>query len=108
MIASIFLESISYKSDKIENISYDILLENNVKQQFKKTLNLEKLSYSDPYWLQTEGSLGMYNVNKKTLIGKPETPRKAVVFFNLLIGTTQITFKKNIIHNTVPYCVDKY
>ena len=90
----IFLESISYKSDKIENIRYDILLENNVKQQFKKTLNLEKLSYSDPYWLQTEGSLGMYNVNKKTLIGKPETPRKAVVFFNLLIGTTQITIKK--------------
>ena len=94
----IFLESIGYKTEKTENISYDILLENNIKQQFKKTINLEKLSYSDPYWLQTEGSLGMYNVNKRTLIGKPETPRKAVVFFNLLIDTTQLTIKKNIIH----------
>ena len=94
----IFLESIGYKTEKTENINYDILLENNIKQQFKKTINLEKLSYSDPYWLQTEGSLGMYNVNKRTLIGKPETPRKAVVFFNLLIDTTQLTIKKNIIH----------
>ena len=61
-------------------------------------MSLEKLNYSDPYWLQTEGSLGMYNVNKRTLIGKPETPRKAVVFFNLLIDTTHVTIKKNIIH----------
>ena len=33
----IFLESIGYKTEKTENISYDILLENNIKQQFKKT-----------------------------------------------------------------------
>lgn len=94
----IFLESITYKTAEIENVVYDVLLEDNIKQQFKKTLSLKNLSYSDPYWLQSEGSLGMYTVNQRTLIGKPETPRKAYVFFNLLIDTIPIKIKKNIIH----------
>ena len=94
----IFLESISFKTAKIKNVVYDVLLENNKKQQFKQTINLKNLNYTDPYWLQSEGSLGMYQVNERELIGRPETPRKATVFFNLLIDTIQITIQKNIIH----------
>lgn len=94
----IFLESISFKTAKIKNVVYDVLLENNKKQQFKQTINLKNLNYTDPYWLQSEGSLGMYQVNQRELIGRPETPRKATVFFNLLIDTIQITIQKSIIH----------
>ena len=39
----IFLESIGYKTEKTENINYDILLENNIKQQFKKTYKFRKI-----------------------------------------------------------------
>ena len=94
----VFLESISYKTTTTENVEYDVLLENNIKQQYNKTLNVGELGYSNPYWLQSKGSLGMYKVGQRTLIGKPETPRKVSVFFNLLIDNVQLSIKKNIIH----------
>ena len=48
----------SFKTiSKTETVVHDVLLENNVKQQFKQTINLENLSYTDPYWLQSKGSL---------------------------------------------------
>ena len=61
----VFLESMSFKTAKIETVAHDVLLENNVKQQFKQTINLENLSYTDPYWLQSKGSLGMYQVDHR-------------------------------------------
>tara|TARA_B100000787_G_scaffold48325_1_gene34738 strand:- start:21448 stop:23955 length:2508 start_codon:yes stop_codon:yes gene_type:complete len=94
----IFLESMSFKTHKILTVENDILLENNVKQQFRQTINLDNLTYSDPYWLQSEGSLGMYRVDDRQLIGKPETPRKVTIFFNLLIDNYKISIQKNIVY----------
>ena len=94
----VFLESMSFKTAKTDTVVHDLLLENNVKQQFKQTINLENLSYTDPYWLQSKGSLGMYQVDHIQLIGKPETPRKVTIFFNLIIDTIPITIQKNILH----------
>lgn len=53
-----------------------------------------------PYWLTEKGTLGMYQVSDKTLIGKPETPRVFNVTFNLIFDKTPITFTKPIVYKT--------
>ena len=95
---SVFLESMTFKSDKIITVVKDQLLQNNNKYLFKQTISLDNLKYSDPYWLQTKGSLGMYHVDEQLLIGNPITPRSVTVFFNLIINQFKITIKKNIVY----------
>lgn len=95
---SVFLESMSFKTDKIVTVVKDQLLQNNRKYLFKQTISLDNLKYSDPYWLQTKGSLGMYHVEKELLIGSPTTPRNVTVFFNLIINQFKISIKKNIVY----------
>ena len=40
----------------------------------------------------------MYQVSDNQLIGKPETPRKVAVYFNLLVDSQPIKIKKEVIH----------
>jgi hypothetical protein len=66
--------------DRIQSsdVSFDsaasILLKNNISVQFKSTrlVNTNK-SYSGPYWLKEPHGVGLFTVNDKTLIGKPES-----------------------------------
>lgn len=53
--------------------SFNATLINNKPLEFKinKTLDA-KASYSDPYWLKESHSLGLFTVNDKNMIGKPE------------------------------------
>lgn len=53
---------------------------------------------SSPYWLSSEGTLGMYNVPNKLLIGLPETPNNNFVRFDLKIENTPISIIKNIVY----------
>lgn len=54
--------------------------------------------YTNSYWLNEKGSLGMYKVNNKALIGLPETPNQFPVRFNLTIEGTPISILKNIVY----------
>ena len=58
-------------------------------------------TYTAPYWLLNEGSLGMYNVNDLDLVGKPETPRAVKAIFNTVIEGIEIPFERNIIYKYV-------
>ncbi len=79
-------------------ISKNINLENNTRFTFKEVLKIDDTATpTTPYWLDKKGTLGMYQVDDKTLIGKPETPRVYNVDFNLLIENTPITFTKSVI-----------
>ncbi|WP_296635573.1 PIG-L family deacetylase [Polaribacter sp.] len=82
-------------SDK--NIYKGISLTNNKKKIFKENISLKGANHSDPYWLRKASSLGMYSVDDKTLIGKPETPREITIDFNLVINYIPITITKNVI-----------
>ena len=95
---SVLLESINFKTDKVVSIEKDQLLENNKKYAYKHTIDLDNLKYSDPYWLQSKSSLGMYHVDDQLLIGVPSTPRNVNVYFDLLINQFQISIKKNIVY----------
>ncbi len=80
------------------NIQKEMLLGNNTRFNFKEVLKVaNNAEPTTPYWLNKKGSLGMYQVDDKSLIGKPETPRQYTVDFNLLIENTPITFSKPVI-----------
>ncbi len=80
------------------NISKNINLENNTKFDIKEELKIPETAVpTTPYWLDKKGSLGMYQVDDTSLIGKPETPRAYMVDFNVLIENVPITFTKPIV-----------
>ena len=88
----------SLNNAKDLNIVKNITLKNNVKYDFKEVLKVESDAQpTTPYWLNTKGTLGMYQVDDASLIGLPETPRTYNIDFNLLIDNTPITFTKPII-----------
>ena len=63
---------------------------------YKKTLQLrlgKKLG--SPYWLLEKGSLGVFNIKDKTLIGQPETPALSLSI-ELRINGRTIVFEETI------------
>jgi LmbE family N-acetylglucosaminyl deacetylase len=93
---SIELISITTAMDA-KTITKELALETNKKVNFKETITLKTTEYSDPYWLRKEASLGMYRVDNQNLIGKPETPRPAKIYFNLSIDQVPIVITKNVV-----------
>ncbi len=74
-------------------------LENNKKYNYKINGTIPSdTKYTNPYWLNEKGTLGMYNVKNQNLIGLPETPRSITVDFNLNINNTPITITKNLVY----------
>jgi len=83
--------------DVVKNIE----LKNNISYDFKDVLKIDsKQQPTTPYWLTKKGSLGMYAVDDKNLIGQPETPRNQLVTFNLTFGKTSISYSKPIVYKT--------
>ena len=63
---------------------------------YKKTLqySLEK-TLGSPYWLLEKGSLGVFKIKDKSLIGQPETPALSLPI-ELTINGTSIVFEETI------------
>ncbi|MFS4416859.1 PIG-L family deacetylase [Maribacter sp. 2307ULW6-5] len=58
----------------------------------------EDTSYTSPYWLTEEGSLGSYTVTDASFIGKPETPRAFHITYNIKVGETIVPITKAVVH----------
>jgi len=83
-LASLFIENTASKTSNLK------LLENKkVTLQVPYTI-ANKKPFTSPYWLQELGTLGMYTVTNKTLIGLPETPAALTATFNLNIEGTPL------------------
>lgn len=82
-------------SAKHENID----LQENVKNNLKLNLLIpENTPFTSPYWLNEKGTLGMYIVKDKKLLGKPETPRAFNATYVLDFNGSTITFIKPIVY----------
>ncbi|MCF6280004.1 MAG: PIG-L family deacetylase [Flavobacteriaceae bacterium] len=98
---SMKLRTIGVSSIKIAENPYKIL-ENNVRERIElKGIITNDFNYTSPYWLREQGILGMYKVDDRRLIGKPETPRKLIANFFISFDGYTIHFQKNIVfkHN---------
>jgi len=94
------MELVSYQlsTDKIATLKA-LPLKNNDKQNLEQSLTIPKdMQPSSPYWLNKKGTLGMYKVEDKNLIGKPETPRLISVTFNLTINNQPFSVTKPIVY----------
>ncbi|WP_350286072.1 PIG-L family deacetylase [uncultured Croceitalea sp.] len=75
----------------------DLALANNTKQSLKLDFSIPtNTAYSNAYWLNKKGSLGMYTVDDEELIGLPETPVAFEADFTLDIAGTEISFTKPV------------
>jgi len=96
-IVSIELKSIQIGNT---NLNPNISLENNKKENFSLEVSVpSNMGYTSPYWLMEKGSLGMYTVTDKTLIGKPETPRAFFANFELVIDNYTLNIKKPVVYH---------
>lgn len=71
---------------------------NKVQRLSKKMSLPQDMAYTNPYWLNEEGSLGTYKVADQLLRGLPETPRSFKVRFQLNIEGTPISIERVIVH----------
>ncbi|MEY3499402.1 MAG: hypothetical protein RL308_1071 [Bacteroidota bacterium] len=74
-------------------------LKNNISQSLSLDIALpETVSYTNPYWLNEKGSIGMYRVDKQSNIGIPDVIRQVKVVFAIVINGVSIPFERTIIY----------
>lgn len=56
----------------------------------------ENASYTAPYWLLKESTIGMYTVEDQLLRGMPETPRSVKVRWSLSVSGTPIEYETEV------------
>ena len=76
-------------ADLKENIPYT----KNIELQIAKEVN-----YTNPYWLNEKGSIGMYAVNNQENIGLPDVIRQIKVGVRLNINGVEIPFERNVVY----------
>ncbi len=86
--------------DGVENIAIiNKALETNKPLSHSIEINIPThQSVSDPYWLQREGSYGLFNVTDQALIGLPENNPTLSARFNLSINKETFSFKVPVIN----------
>jgi len=93
------IESFKVSTTLIEELAKR-KLKNNTKELLKAVVSIPKrdINYTTPYWLESKGSLGMYNVADEKLIGMPETPRGIEIIFDLTIANVQVKITKPVVY----------
>jgi len=76
-------------ADLKENIPYS----KNIELKISKDVN-----YTNPYWLNEKGSIGMYAVNNQENIGLPDVIRQLKVGVWLNINGVEIPFERNVVY----------
>ena len=81
-----------------DRLTLDQKLENNQLFQLEKRYIVPaNASYSQPYWLQKEGSLGMYAVDDQLLRGLPENQPAVLVNFVIQVAGLELDFETPLI-----------
>lgn len=88
----------SVNIERLESFDLGQRLYNNSPFNLDKKYKLpDNIAYSDPYWLKEEGSLGMYTVNDRSLIGSPENKAALSANFSVEIESTVLDYEVPII-----------
>ena len=95
---SITLNNVSINSLNIVS-KPDTRLQNNKREKITIEGKIpNEINYTNSYWLNKIGTLGMYNVEDKRLIGNAQTHRKITANFKLNIEDTKIDFEKEVVY----------
>lgn len=92
------LETVTYLPMGLDT-SLALSLEGNQEYVFYKKLELPRsLSYTNPYWLNETGSLGLYKVEDQELRGLPETPREFKARFQFVIDGVPMAVEREVVY----------
>lgn len=90
--------------DRLE-LSTGMVLDSTIALQENQRIQLEKeieipatTDYTSAYWLNSKGTLGMYQVEKAEWIGKPETPRAVHANFVLNFDGYPLDIKRPVVY----------
>lgn len=97
-VNSMVLKSIvSMPEGKNTNLNSE--LKNNIAINNNLTIQLpETVNYTNPYWLNQKGTVGMYTVNEQQNIGFADVIREVKLVFNIEINGVSIPFERNVIY----------
>jgi len=96
--ASIYLQKIQSESLQLDSV-FSLPLKNNALVMLKtvKSINSNK-DYSSPYWLKEKHSQGLFTVNDKNLIGKPENDPAISVNMKFSVQGESMSFEVPLIY----------
>ena len=81
------------------NESIEKVLENNQPVRLNLSMLIgPQVSISQPYWLKNEGTLGMYRVDDKNLIGKPQNDPAINALFKVIINGQELQIKTPVVY----------
>ncbi|MBF6640827.1 PIG-L family deacetylase [Flavobacterium sp. J49] len=84
-----------YAADQKDNIP----LKNNIPYTVTNTLQLPNdFEYTNAYWLNEKGTVGMYLVDNQENIGIPDVLRRVKVGFWIGINNVTIPFERNVVY----------
>lgn len=92
----VILQSVTTVSGE-EVFTGPMTLNSNERFTHTDTVISSNLSTSTPYWLNSKGTLGMYNAPKE-LIGLPETPAPEKFTFNLAFGSKSLAINRDLVY----------
>jgi len=96
--ASVILDKIQNESLALDS-SFSLPLKNNSLITFKSTKNIfNDKPYSSPYWLKEKHSQGLFTVNDKSLIGKPENDPAILININFSVQGESMSFQVPLIY----------
>lgn len=82
-----------------KNTTFNIDLKNNNSINNNLAIQLpETVSYTNPYWLNEKGSLGMYFVNDQQNIGIADVLREVKLIFTIEIEGVIIPFERKVVY----------
>ncbi|MDY8136314.1 PIG-L family deacetylase [Aquimarina sp. 2201CG5-10] len=94
------LKSISIDAIGINDVSEKGLI-NNIRNNFEFKGSIPaNYEYTNAYWLNKKGTLGMYDVSDRQMIGKPETDHSLSATFTIDIEGVTIPYIKNAVYKT--------
>ncbi|PHR71862.1 MAG: LmbE family protein [Lutibacter sp.] len=92
------LRTVGISSLEIAENPYIILQNNKIEQIELKGVITQGFEYTTPYWLKEGGTVGMYKVDDRKMIGKPETPKKLIANFFIAFDGYTIHFQKPVVY----------
>ena len=82
-----------------KNTSFNSELKNNISLNTTLSIQLpDTINYTNPYWLNEKGTVGMYRVDNQQNIGIPDIIREVKLVFNIEINGITIPFERNVIY----------
>ncbi len=82
-----------------KNTSLNVNLKNNIALNNNLAIQIpESVNFTNPYWLNEKGTVGMYKVNEQQNIGIADVIREVKLVFVIEINGITIPFERNVIY----------